>query len=180
VFFLRAGTRNIGGSVGHIRGIAEELAALERGSWWFRASRTYRYVRERSAQRRLSREYLAAMQRAYVGTEAETREWQRAQENLLEIRRASERRGARFALVLFPVLFHLDGDYPLAEACAEVDRFAREQGLTYLSLLPTFRGLEAAELWVSPLDQHPNERAHALAAEALTSFLAPLLPAPLR
>jgi hypothetical protein len=177
VFFLRDGTRFIGGSRGHIRRIGAQMAELSDSSWLFRTSRAYRYFRERSAQREFSREYLELMRRAYFGDERETFEWKRAQANLLTLRSESERRGARFALVLFPVLFELDEGYPLADVCAEVDRFAAEHGLTYLSLLPTFLGQDAPSLWVSALDQHPNERGHALAAGAIAEFLAPLVGA---
>ena len=175
VFFLRDGTRFIGGSRGHIRRIGAQMAELSESSWLFRTSRTYRYFRERSAQREFSREYLELMRRAYFGSAEETFEWSRARENLLTLRAESERRGARFVLVLFPVLFELDEDYPLADVCAEVDRFAAENALTYHSLLPTFLGQDAPSLWVSPLDQHPNERGHELAADSIAAFLAPLV-----
>jgi len=177
VFFLRDGTRFIGGSRAHIRRIGAQMAELARTSWLFRHSHAYRWLRERRAQREFSGEYLELMRRAYFGDAQETFEWKRAQENLLALARASEARGARFALVLFPVLFELDEHYPLADVCAEVERFAAEHGLVYHSLLPAFLGQDAASLWVSALDQHPNERGHAIAARALADFLEPLVRA---
>jgi hypothetical protein len=174
VFFLRDGTRGVGGSRGAIRKIGKRMAELSEESWLFRHSRTYRYFRERRAQQELSREYLKAMHDGYLGEPEQTAEWERAQANLLAIRDEAEGRGAKFALVVFPVLFALGPDYPLEDVCLEIERFADEQGIPVLSLLPAFRGRHAPSLWVSPLDQHPNEQAHALAAEAITEFIAPM------
>ena len=53
--------------------------------------------------------------------------------------------------------------------------FGREHGFATHDLLPAFLGREAAELWVSPLDQHPNAAGHALAAESLLPFVTELL-----
>jgi len=36
-----------------------------------------------------------------------------------------------------------------------------------LDLRETFRSFHGPELWVHPTDQHPNEQAHKLAAEAI-------------
>jgi lysophospholipase L1-like esterase len=177
VFFLRDGTSGIGGSGPGIRRVGEQMAELAERSWLFRHSYTYRYFTEQTAQDAFSREYLASMETAFTGDPEQTGEWRRARENLLRIRDDASRRGAGFALVVFPVLFDLGADYPLEGACREVERFAERHGIPVLSLLPAFRGMRAESLWVSPLDQHPNERAHAIAAEAIAEFLAPLIDA---
>jgi len=57
---------------------------------------------------------------------------------------------------------------------AYTHRFFRKS-LPVHDLFADFRGHDAPELWVSALDQHPNEKAHALAAESLLSFVAELL-----
>ena len=106
-----------------------------------------------------------------MGGPEETREWQHAQDNLRYIRSESNRLGAKFVLVIFPVLFGLDEDYPLDAAVQEIMRFAKAEQMTTLSLLPAFLGRSASELWVSPLDQHPNKEGHAIAANAIYEFL---------
>lgn len=175
VFFLRDGTKGVGGSGDLIREIGAEMAALSRTSWFFRSSHAYRFFRERSAQRELSRRYLGGMREAYLGAPEQTGEWRNAQANLRTIRDEIERRGGEFALVVFPVLFELGADYPLAGVCEEIERFARQHGIRVHSLLPAFLGRDASTLWVSPLDQHPNEVAHALAADSITEFLLPIV-----
>ncbi|MBU0756392.1 MAG: SGNH/GDSL hydrolase family protein [Planctomycetes bacterium] len=170
-FFLRDGTSGIG-SLPHIQVIGEGLARLEESSLLFRLSYTYRYFRERNAQRELSRTYLESMHSAYFGDESQTMEWKRAKKDLLELRDDSLSRGARFALATFPVLFDLDEeDYPLQAVCDEIERFACSQKIPVFSLLPAFRGLPAPDLWVAPLDQHPNELGHRIAADALIEFI---------
>jgi len=69
------------------------------------------------------------------------------------------------------MLYRLDGGYPLSEVVDSITAFADEKGIPVLSLLPAFRGRDAPDLWLSPFDQHPNARAHAIAAEALWPFL---------
>ena len=79
--------------------------------------------------------------------------------------------GARFAVAIFPFLYRLDDGYPFAALHREVAAACRERGIPVLDLFPAFRGQSYAELWVHPSDQHPNERAHAIAARALAEFV---------
>jgi hypothetical protein len=175
VFFLRDGVAGVS-SVGQINDIRQGMADLAAGdSWLFRYSYTYRYFRERRELAELSRRYLGKLRDGYLGGPDQIQEWSLAQKNLLSLRRQTLRRGGRFALVIFPVLFQLDEDYPLKDVCDEIERFCRNQDIPVLSLLPTFMNKNAPSLWVSPFDPHPNERGHALAAEAIDGFLERLI-----
>jgi hypothetical protein len=115
--------------------------------------------------------YLARLQRGFLGSSKETEEWHKAQGYLRRLRDGSQRLGADFTLVIFPVLFGLDESYPLIGAMREIERFAEAEGISAFSLLPAYTGQSAPDLWVSPLDQHPNEAAHEIAAEAIHDFL---------
>ncbi|MFO0980791.1 MAG: SGNH/GDSL hydrolase family protein [Planctomycetota bacterium] len=75
------------------------------------------------------------------------------------------------ALVLFPELRDLDGDYPFRAIHELVLDAAAQIGLPALDLLATFRGHPDRELWVHPSDHHPNEIAHRLAALQIERFL---------
>ena len=55
---------------------------------------------------------------------------------------------------------------------AEIEQFAEANEISTLSLLPAFAGEDDVDLWISPTDQHPNEKGHAIAAEAIADFLA--------
>ena len=64
-----------------------------------------------------------------------------------------------------------DEDHPFAAIHARVAATARALGFHVLDLLPAFIGQDGPALWVHPANQHPNERAHALAAQAIERFL---------
>jgi hypothetical protein len=111
------------------------------------------------------------MEEAYLGDGRSTAEWQKAQSSLLLLRDIARAQGSGFVLVVFPVLYGLQDDYPLAGVMAEIEKFARSNEITVFSLLPAFQGKNGEELWVSATDQHPNERAHGIAAQAIAEFL---------
>lgn len=175
VFFLRDGT--LAGSVPEFFDVVrDELAARSAASPLYRRSYLYRTLRDARDREQIRSHYTRAFRSAYFGSEEERSEWRNAQANLRRMAREARERGIQPAFVLFPILAGLDEQpYPFQDVCDLLLDFARSEGLPTLDLLPAFRGREASELWVSPFDQHPNERAHAIAAEALTPFLAQLL-----
>ncbi|MDP6762640.1 MAG: SGNH/GDSL hydrolase family protein [Planctomycetota bacterium] len=176
VFFLRDGT--LSGSIPEFfEEIRDEIALRNRGSALYRASALFRTVRDARDAALIREKHTARFVDAYLGTTEQTAEWRRAQERLLYIRDDARERSVATAFVVFPILAGLDDDYQFEPLCTLLEEFAREAGLPTHSLLPTFRGLHGPDLWVSPHDQHPNERAHALAAESLLPFLSDLLTA---
>ena len=170
VFFLRDGTRVVG-SVSGLREIRKAMNRLRDESLLFRSSRVYRRLVENRKQHEFGRSYFEATIRAYLGPPEDTQEWKLARGQLLRMRNETVERGGKFVLVIFPVLFGLSGDYPLQAVMDRIRLFANANDIPVLSLLPAFQGEEPSMLWVSSLDQHPNERAHAIAAHAITEFL---------
>ncbi len=83
---------------------------------------------------------------------------------------------AEVALVMYPMLEGLDGNYPLAPIHRMVEQFAIEAGLPVLDLAPSFAGHDPSDLWVHPCDHHPNSRAHTIAAQAIYQWLTTELP----
>lgn len=77
----------------------------------------------------------------------------------------------RSVLVLYPLLEGTESDYPLAEVHAFVAAAAQRAGLPVLDLAPVFRGQKSSDLWVHPVDHHPNGRAHQMAAAAIVEWL---------
>lgn len=174
VFYLRDGVSGIT-AIGQIDQIRDGMKRLAKDSFLFRNIAMYRLFRERRSQIELSRKYLSKIHDGYLGDDEQTQIWRQAQAELLDLRRQASDAGARFAIVIFPVLFELTPAYPLRDVCDEVDQFARANDTPALSLLPAFTGLDAQELWVSPFDQHPNARAHAIAADAIVPFIEQLV-----
>ncbi|MBU0678102.1 MAG: SGNH/GDSL hydrolase family protein [Verrucomicrobia bacterium] len=97
--------------------------------------------------------------------------WDDCKTSLREAKELSEQQGFRLALVVFPELYLLDDRYPFSGIRDIVTRECEETGIPVLDLFNTFEGRNAADLWVHPTDHHPNEKAHALAADAIFDFL---------
>ena len=75
-------------------------------------------------------------------------------------------------MAIFPFLYRLDSGYPFHEFHDRVSRYCRDHDIEVLDLFDAFSGKTDIDLWVHPSDQHPNEIAHAIAADALYPFVA--------
>ena len=126
------------------------------------------WARQRYLQRVEGGRYLQEMLDSFL---ADDGRWSYVTEALLGIDRAARDAGVPWALVIFPFLHQLDGDYPFQPVHDRLREFAGEHGIAVLDLRAAFRSYRGPELWVHPTDQHPNEIAHRLAAEAIRSFL---------
>lgn len=97
--------------------------------------------------------------------------WVEMRHQLERGRTLANRGGARFVVALYPILHRLDDRYPFREIHAEIGDFCASVSIPFVDLLPGFMGREASEMWVHPVDPHPNEIAHAIAARELADFL---------
>jgi len=102
--------------------------------------------------------------------------WRRTKEFIRNMDDQVESRGARFLLVSWPVLMRLEAGYPFDPVHEKVDAFCRKFGIRHHDLLGAFRGRKSSSLWVHPVDHHPNEIAHALAADDLAPAIMALPP----
>ena len=92
--------------------------------------------------------------------------WARTQDDMRDMDHRMRERGGRFLVASWPLLVDLDA-YPFAPADETIARFCAEAGIPRVDLRVALQGHAAASLWVHPVDHHPNEIAHRLAAEAL-------------
>ena len=97
--------------------------------------------------------------------------WERQAERLRGLERDLAARRIRLMVVTFPFLHTLGADEECRAIHAKLNRFWEAEGVPHLDLLPVFEGMEAEDLVVNRFDAHPNEKAHALAAEAIAKFL---------
>ena len=104
--------------------------------------------------------------------------WRQTRELIREMERRVNRQGGRFAVAIWPLFVGLEGPYPFAPVHETIGRFCQGAGIPVLDLLPVFEGRRSSDLWVHPVDRHPNEVAQALAAEALAPFVQALADAP--
>lgn len=98
--------------------------------------------------------------------------WQATRRALAEFAALCRKNNVPLVVVLFPILYRLDAGHPFSDLHALVRQEVEAQGGRVLDLLPVFLGRRAEDLWVHPTDQHPNEKAHRIAAESIASFLA--------
>lgn len=174
VFFLRDGTTTT--SMGSFfEPVRDEIVARNQRSRLYRLSHLYRAIRDHKDRLLVADRYTREILDSYFGSGERTGEWGRAKQNLLALAQFAGERSAAFGLVIFPILVELDEDYPFEPVCDLLEAFAASNGIPVLSLLPAFRGQQAPELWVSGYDQHPNAKAHLIAANAILPFARTLL-----
>jgi len=101
--------------------------------------------------------------------------WGETQQRLQAMKRALEARGARLLVAPWPLFVSLERGYPFAPAHREIERFCLSAGIAHHDLLAAFQGRRTAELWVHPVDHHPNDIAHRLAAESLAPVVTKLV-----
>lgn len=182
VFFLRDGT-NTGSIPAFFGAIREEITDRNAADPLYRSSYVLRTLRDFQDREQVASRYTEAFRAAYFGSEDEQKEWRSAQYNVIEMKKDAEAKGAVVGFVIYPILVDLDFDpdrpdaYPFQDICELLEGFAAEHGMPTLNLLDAFRGEHGPDLWVSPFDQHPNERGHVIAAEAITPFVSDLLRA---
>jgi GDSL-like Lipase/Acylhydrolase family len=104
--------------------------------------------------------------------------WARTQEDMRDMALRMRERGGRFLVASWPLLVDLDA-YPFTAADEAVARFCAQAGIPRVDLRTALKGRPAESLWVHPVDHHPNEVAHALAAEALVAPVRALAPSPI-
>lgn len=105
------------------------------------------------------------------GALAQQGRWEKMLSELLAGRQIAARAGAGYAVVIFPFMYRLDEGYPFAVVHAMVENALRDGDVPVHDLFPAFRGERYEDLWVHPSDQHPNDRAHAIAARSIADFL---------
>jgi hypothetical protein len=123
----------------------------------------WRLVRSAIESSRSRRELTQWYASFYVGERAGN--WAKTRRQLAAIRDLARARGARFGLVLFPLLDRLT-ENPYAQVHELIRKSCGEMDVPFLDLTPAL----AVER-----DHHPDARAHELAAQAMTPFVESLL-----
>ena len=117
------------------------------------------------------RKYIENKAIAAVSIKSARRKWKTTLESVVKIQSLATAVGSKFAVAMFPFMYELSDDYPLWRLHDLVENVSLENQIPYLDLLESFKGEDYVDLWVHPSDQHPNHRAHEIAAEALADFL---------
>ena len=100
-----------------------------------------------------------------------TSAWDGLRAKLSQLHRECKQGDAELRMVIFPFLHDLSGDDSFKEARQRLADFCKTEKIPLLDLDPIFRQHAGENLMVSRFDAHPNERAHAIAAEAIEKDL---------
>lgn len=133
-----------------------------------RYSRAWGWARQRFLVAYRARNYIRAMLDDFRD---DSEKWVRTRAALDDIRRICRTQKIPLLVVIFPFFHELDGDYPFQPIHDLVREHSLAAGIPVLDLRETYRDYSGPELWVHPTDQHPNEIAHGVAAEAILSRL---------
>lgn len=113
-------------------------------------------------ERREFRDYFYWVRDGYEG---ET--WREQQSRFDELRAICAEKNIELLVVVFPFLHNLGPSYPFEDAHGALAKYWHANGTPYLDLLETMRKHRDETLTVNRFDAHPNERTHALAADAI-------------
>ena len=127
------------------------------------------FVFHRLDRRRLDREALRWYSQMYGEPNREG--WERTQGHLRDMHRRMRERGGRLLVADWPVLAVGDARDTLAPAHQAIARACAQAGIPHRDLRGPLSIAEPSSLWVHPLDQHPNELAHRLAAQSLAPLV---------
>jgi lysophospholipase L1-like esterase len=93
--------------------------------------------------------------------------WSQQKARFRRIADHCRRTGTRLDVAVFPFFGSWGSGYGFHEAHDKTAAAWKELDVRVLDLRATYRGIPASDLMVSRFDAHPNESAHALAAEAI-------------
>jgi hypothetical protein len=136
-------------------------------SWLYRL-RTARAVWQVLANRRLTQQTLAHYREIY---DENSPGWQESRRALGKIIKHCADRHVPCYVLLFPVLYQLDDQYPFLAIHEQIRAEVTDTSALFIDLFPRLKGQRAEDLWVHPSDHHPNEKVHRIAAEALCEEL---------
>jgi lysophospholipase L1-like esterase len=97
--------------------------------------------------------------------------WQGLRAKLAQLCRECAEQKVDFRMVIFPFVQNLGDEDLFRDARSQIVEFCKSEKVPVLDLQPILRQHAGENLTVSRFDAHPNERAHAIAAEAIEKDL---------
>lgn len=100
--------------------------------------------------------------------------WQATRQSIEDLAEMTRAQGTPLLLVNYPELRNL-ATYPFTDVSAKIERVAAAHGVLFLDLLASVQELDPRDLWVSVEDPHPNGKANAHFAAAMTESIRQIL-----
>jgi hypothetical protein len=124
------------------------------------------YVRTRSRLQSGGTDYYGHLAQSY-----ESEPWERMQAKFDQLVEICRGRNIDLRIVIFPFLHNLGPNYPFHAAHEKLRVYFESRDVPCLDLEPVLAPHVSEGLIVNAWDAHPNERAHALAADAIREQL---------
>lgn len=114
------------------------------------------------------------------GPYATSQYWIYAEEKLARLKELSQKHHFDVAVIIFPDLYRLNSKHPFLAVYDFVEETCKSYDIQVFDLFDAFArsGYKEEGLWVHPIDHHPNEIAHKIAAQQISRFLMEILPKP--
>ncbi len=102
---------------------------------------------------------------------ADSSAWQQVQDALGEMQQLARQAGACTYLAVCPWMNVLNANNPYRDIHRQIVETSISLGTPALDLFPYFEGRDPNDLRISPLDGHPRDEGHRIAAEAIAADL---------
>jgi hypothetical protein len=174
IFFLRDGA-TLCTSLWCYKRKIRQLKSKYEDTVWYKYSDIGKFIGNRLVERDFSDYYVKRIINAYTGTEEQKKVWIEQRKYLRKIRNICRNNRVEHYLIVFPMLIGLESNYQFHGVEREITRFANANDIPVFSLTDGFIGQESRSLWVSPGDQHPNEKGHLIAGNILYPYVRKVL-----
>lgn len=118
-----------------------------------------RFWKIRSVNKRIINYYKSLYREDFHG-------WSMVKDAFIELGKICNENDIPWYCLCFPVLINLK-NYPFLDIHNEVRKMVENAGGRWIDLLPELKMYREKELYVHPLDQHPNEIVHRIAGQCL-------------
>ncbi len=142
--------------------------AINRPSLLGKISYLYRMIHVSLLKKKLTRETIDMYKSPYRD---ELESYGQCTTAFREWKKKADEQGFRFAVVIYPMLFGLDKEYPFAEEHKKIKDYLASIGVEAFDITDAFLGQKDTELWVHPANSHPNRRANAIAARRIAEVV---------
>jgi lysophospholipase L1-like esterase len=132
---------------------------------WRARSAAWNFVAHTAEQLALSKDTSGAYLDSFRGENLKQKT-----EQLTRFSRQVTHDGGTLVVMVLPLLYDFE-NYPFGEIHQTLMQTASDNNIHMIDLLPVLQTEKAQDLWVHPTDHHPNERAHAMVAQALHRYL---------
>jgi len=90
---------------------------------------------------------------------------------IAEMKNLVESHRGEFLVVIFPIFYSLESDYPFENVHRVMTELLDQLNINNIDLQFAYRHHKTESLWVHPVDQHPNELAHQIAADEIVKWI---------